>query len=373
MTTSSSDEQFTGLTYIQDDNHNLLSETYEEFIEAVDILYIRGNISGRLKFLEAWPVAAHHIFDSELIDYDCNGVQDVEHRASLEVAAEERRIALLEKTEGLQDKSVDRGSLVVEYVQGLVEEMGRDLALMLYSHKIVDRFIPPEESEEDVENDAPARDPVADAAKGMDSFDIDTANADLSDELLEIPEVSDDMQRLNDVNRRSEQEETKRVERPVQVGVPGIVPPAPGQPGSQNAQAQDESPSPEDPSQPSLEDDPLDAIKPIAVNPAPEDDEPEALFVADVDKPEAPEPPPPPAAADPQDPSESGHVQPNQWQSATPKSQEQPIENDAMKGIQASQKMTFVPASPDGDNAEPEKPSIPVIGDDKKPSDESSG
>lgn len=121
----------------------LTSEQLAQFQDALDTLYIVGNISGRLNFVRNWPHAASHILGEQLLEFDREGTPDRELRASLEDEAEGRRLDLLEILETLQNKSVDRGTLQLEYVKNLVLNLGRDLALYIYSDHIVDRFIAP--------------------------------------------------------------------------------------------------------------------------------------------------------------------------------------------------------------------------------------
>ena len=142
--------------------NKLTSDQFEEFKEALEILYVIANLSGRNQFTKAWPHAAVHIFGSELIKYDEDGTDDKEHRAELETQAEERRIELLEFMDSIEEKSVDKGALQMDYVREAVTGFGRDLALLIYGPKIVDRFLPPppdasppEEEESAEVSDAP--------------------------------------------------------------------------------------------------------------------------------------------------------------------------------------------------------------------------
>jgi len=144
----------------------LISEQFDDFKEALEILYVIANISGRNQFTQNWSQAAAYIFGEQLIAYDAEGAMDSqarEERVALEVQAEERRIHFLEDLDSVEEKSVESGVLQKEYVQGLVEKWGRALSLHVYSAQIVDRFIPPpqepEVKEEEVADEAPAPDP----------------------------------------------------------------------------------------------------------------------------------------------------------------------------------------------------------------------
>lgn len=120
-----------------------MSAHFGAFKEALEVFCIVANISGRIQFAQKWPAAAAHILGDALMHYDREGVEDRDHRAALEQDAEDRRVALLEMIDGIEGKSVQSGVLQVDYVREHIEKMGRDAALLVYNHTIVDRFIPP--------------------------------------------------------------------------------------------------------------------------------------------------------------------------------------------------------------------------------------
>ncbi|MCB1651954.1 MAG: hypothetical protein KDI46_07880 [Alphaproteobacteria bacterium] len=122
----------------------LTSEQFDAFFEALKTLYVRGNQSGRIRFIKKWDIVAPYIFEPELIQYDTEGGGTRERKAELEHAAEERQLALLDILETLEDKSAQNGALNTEYVHGLIGAWGRDLSLHIYAEHIVDRFAPPE-------------------------------------------------------------------------------------------------------------------------------------------------------------------------------------------------------------------------------------
>lgn len=123
-----------------DVDNQLKSEEFEAFFEALEVLYIRGNISGRLNFGEAWPAAARYVFGVELIGFDRDGVDDRARRSVLEEEADARRVALLEIAETLEERSVEKSALQGEYIESVVNRFDKDLMLLLYAPKIVERF-----------------------------------------------------------------------------------------------------------------------------------------------------------------------------------------------------------------------------------------
>ncbi len=151
--------------------NKLTSDRYADFVEALDTLYIKNNIGGRNQFTLAWPDVAVYVFGAELLQYDRDGTQDRDRRAVLEEEADDRRGALLETLLTIEVKSVDKGALQLEYVQGLINQLGRNVALLVYGRWLVDRFIPPPPSE--IQPVAPAQTraaekPVMPPANSMD-------------------------------------------------------------------------------------------------------------------------------------------------------------------------------------------------------------
>ncbi len=126
-----------------DDPENKLTNAhFPAFHEALELLFIESNISGRNKFSALWPEAALWIFGEDLMRFDTQGAVDRTYRAALEEEAEDRRLTLLSLLENLQNKCVVYGVLQTERVQGLVEKMGRGTSLYVFDQKIVDRFAP---------------------------------------------------------------------------------------------------------------------------------------------------------------------------------------------------------------------------------------
>lgn len=110
--------------------------------DALHTLYIPGNQSGRIHFTQSWPQIANYLFDAQLIHYDTHGATDKAHRDQLELEAIQRLDDLLVSIEDIEEKSAKSGVLQVEFVQPLVNKLGRDLALLVYNEEIVNRFAP---------------------------------------------------------------------------------------------------------------------------------------------------------------------------------------------------------------------------------------
>lgn len=121
--------------------NKLLSEEYEAFRDDLEILYVRGNLGGRLQFAKKWPAAAAFIFGDELIDFDLNGVKDRNRLKELEDEADERQMGLSEIVSVLEDESVHEGILQMEHVQSVVHALGRPLSLLMYAPGIVERVL----------------------------------------------------------------------------------------------------------------------------------------------------------------------------------------------------------------------------------------
>ncbi len=127
----------------QREANKLLADKFDEFKEALELLYIIANQSGRILYAKNWPQAAKVVLGEELIGFDTKGTQDLERRAELEGEADKRRIVMLEVLDHVEERSVVDGVLQVEYVERLIKDWGRAIALKVYSPAIVDRFIAP--------------------------------------------------------------------------------------------------------------------------------------------------------------------------------------------------------------------------------------
>lgn len=121
----------------------LTSDHFDSLSAALELLYIKSNLSGRNQFTRQWPVVASYLFGEELIGFDRDGAVDKSRRAVLENEAEERRLGLMSLLEELEEKSVDKGALQIEYVRGVIADLGRELALFFYAQRIVDKISPP--------------------------------------------------------------------------------------------------------------------------------------------------------------------------------------------------------------------------------------
>ncbi len=118
------------------------SDRMGDLSDALDILYIPNNASGRNKFREQWADIADYIFGAELIQYDNEGCTDREHRKELEEAAIDKRLLLKATLQEIVDKSVDSGVLQMEYVGKVVDEFGACVCQCLYAENIIERVRP---------------------------------------------------------------------------------------------------------------------------------------------------------------------------------------------------------------------------------------
>ena len=118
------------------------SDKLKDLEEALSLLYIPRNLSGRLKFKDKWPEVAQYLFGDELIDYDINGFKDLDRRAELEEEANDRRIRIKQTINEIVDKSVDAGSLMFDYVGGVIDEYGAQMSKYLYAEDVIERVRP---------------------------------------------------------------------------------------------------------------------------------------------------------------------------------------------------------------------------------------
>lgn len=132
----------------QSDNR-LTSERIKAFEEALELLYIKGNLGGRIKFFQEWSAPALYMFGEELITMDRVGTKDRQRRAALENEAEDRRINLLETVTSLEEKSAERGVMNLDYIRNTINHYGRVTSLLMYATKVVDKILPPAAGEQE--------------------------------------------------------------------------------------------------------------------------------------------------------------------------------------------------------------------------------
>lgn len=156
----------------------LTSEQYADVLEVLEVLYIKGNMSARIRLFQEWPVLADYILGAELIGFDTDGTDDLDRRVELEKEAEERRFTFVETLKGIEASSVDDGVLQLEYVQGLVKGWGRELASLVYAPRIVDKVL------------GPSAPPVVEAATEVQVEKSEPAAPDFSGDIDESQYVS---------------------------------------------------------------------------------------------------------------------------------------------------------------------------------------
>ncbi len=118
------------------------SDKLTELGDALGLLYITRNSSGRNKFREKWPEVSEYLFGSTLINYDVNGCDDKEQRRKLEEEANDRRIMLKSTISEIVDKSVEAGSLMFDYVGEVLDQYGADMSVFLYAEDVIERVRP---------------------------------------------------------------------------------------------------------------------------------------------------------------------------------------------------------------------------------------
>ena len=133
------------------------SDELKEITAALDLLYIKYNASGRNKFRDKYPKVALYIFGEQLIKYDNEGAQDLNHRIQLEQEADDRRIELKVTLSEIVDKSVEQGLLQSEYVKEVIEKYGVEVSKFLYAENIIKRTCPDLISENKSDEDEEAK------------------------------------------------------------------------------------------------------------------------------------------------------------------------------------------------------------------------
>ena len=190
----------------------LTAEKFHDLWDALKTLYIKGNQSGRIYFNKEWPIIAEYLFGQELVGFDTSGAGDKERRNALEAEAEEKQFGLLGLLEEIEDKSAKDGVLQTDYVDKVVQTLGRPISLLVYERKIVNRVIPPSDEEraeeeekekeiaaateividEDIQTDGPINtDPQQAEAKESESENEGGHTTDVQDAGAEAPIPTD--------------------------------------------------------------------------------------------------------------------------------------------------------------------------------------
>lgn len=171
------------------------SEKLNDLKEALGILYISKNPSGRNRFREKWPEVAQYLYGTDLINYDINGVEDKKHREKLEDDANDRRIALKATMAEIVNQSVDAGSLKFDYVGSVIDQYGASMSTYLYAEDVIERVRPGVLAAEKNEKsaDAPIEKPAEDKSGAPDDLS-DTSSVDEVSEDLQVDiEAQDDI------------------------------------------------------------------------------------------------------------------------------------------------------------------------------------
>ncbi len=195
------------------------SKKMTDLEEALSLLYITKNPSGRLKFKEKWPEVADHLFGPDLIKYDTEGVEDREHRTKLEEEANDRRIDLKQTIAEIVDKSVKSGSLQFDYVGTVVDQYGPVMSTYLYAEDVIERVRPgvlaacKEKTAEPPADDAPEKKPsVGDDMS--DTANISAVSDELNmekDDMMETGTIDEDQDTIADDMQKEEQAEDKKL------------------------------------------------------------------------------------------------------------------------------------------------------------------
>lgn len=217
--------------------NKLTSEQFEAFKDALEVLYLKANISGRIQFAKNWPAGAAYVLGEELLKYDEDGLGEKARKTELEEEAEERRAALLEAMETLEEKSVDKGALQTEYVRSAIEGWGRELSLLIYGAHLVDRMLgaaPPAPPVQELAQEAPAEPPAAPESSAPVKVDVSPPEPAQPQEHVSEPKVepsSDPMDAVKPIDMSSPPTEKPAPEQPTIAQEPAPQkPPAPPQP-----------------------------------------------------------------------------------------------------------------------------------------------
>lgn len=120
------------------------SDKLNDLSDALNLLYIINNASGRHRFRDKWPEVAEFLFDEQLTIFDVEGFEYDERpkRSELEEEADFRRIDLKKVISEIVEESVHAGSLQFDYVGGVVDKYGAKMSTYLYDRSVIERVRP---------------------------------------------------------------------------------------------------------------------------------------------------------------------------------------------------------------------------------------
>lgn len=276
----------------QNNSMAAFSDKLKDLEDALSLLYISRNLSGRLKFKDKWPEVAQYLFGDELIGYDINGFKDLDRRAELEEEANDRRIKIKQTISEIVDKSVDAGSLMFDYVGSVIDEYGAQMSKYLYAEDVIERVRPgllaSSEADAKAKSDAQEKSemkadaPVANGENGADDLQDTQTVSNVSDELDSNIEDADDINETAVLPEKEEDEKSESLRAPDEKlsqeekgllsnneDVPDTVKPietaAPAE-QAPKSEAPKEQPKP-------IAEDPVDSVKPIDTTPPPTPEE----------------------------------------------------------------------------------------------------
>ena len=279
------------------------SDKLKDLEEALSLLYIPRNLSGRLKFKDKWPEVAEYLFGDELIGYDVNGFEDLDRRAKLEDEANDRRIKIKQTINEIVDKSVDAGSLMFDYVGGVIDEYGALMSKYLYAEDVIERVRPgllasseanaKAKAEKQEKTETKTESSAANGENGADDLQDTQTVSNVSDELDSNIQDADDMNETAVLPENDEEEKSESLRAPDEKlsqeekallsnndDVPDAVKPietsAPVE-QEQKSEAPKEQPKP-------IAEDPADSVKPIDTTPPPTPEEVAPFLSEDPEK-----------------------------------------------------------------------------------------
>ncbi len=244
----------------ENSKNELTNETFEALHEGLRVLYIRRNQSGRIYFTKAHPELAAYILGQDLIDADTTGSGDNALRDQMEEEAEIRQFDLLNIFEELEERSAVSGVLQVEYVENVIRKLGREIALLIYTEKITNRFAPATAETHDKNEPAPAE--AVKATRTIETASENKVEPTTKTEPAVISEPSSEIERdgeaVVETNVQATEPELSHAPTPAPTPDPTPAPapvPAAPQPASVTGQViiEDTPPVPDEESDPAPE------------------------------------------------------------------------------------------------------------------------
>lgn len=117
----------------------IFHDDLDDFVDALECLYIKNNQSGRVQFLRQWGLAATALLGPVLIGFDTEGGGDLDQKLQAEDEAVIAQHKLLADIQALKNEIAENGFIAQEHFQEFIARWDRPIAQKILSPDILER------------------------------------------------------------------------------------------------------------------------------------------------------------------------------------------------------------------------------------------